>query len=179
MQIFKDDKGREWRLSINSATVERVRHEIAVDLLEYGTHGEDEDFRHVLQFQVRANPVLLTRILHALVKRQAEDAGIDYETFAEEMTGDRLFGALEPLETEIINFTVNPDQRAAVGAAIRKLSAMMDATMRAVRAQTENLLSDPRIDRQHARALEQLAEQSGSLLASLDAETQDRAPTAN
>jgi hypothetical protein len=179
METFTDQKARQWRLSINSATIERVRQEIGVDLLTYGMQHETEDARDVLQFQVRANPILLTRIVFCLVRRQAEDLAVDFEAFAEDLTGTFLWDCIGPLETEIINFTPNPDQRAAIGAAVRKMASLMDKTHSMARQQTERAIADPRIDALHDRELRKLAEHSGKMLDSLESEILTRIPTAS
>ena len=179
METFTDQAGRAWKISINAATVERVREEIGVDLYTYGMQHEAENPLDVLQFQVRANPVLLTRILYSLVRRQAEAEGIDFEVFSEALSGQALWNSLGPLETEIVNFTPNPDQRAAIGAAVRKMAELLDKTLRIARQQTLAAITDPRIDAAHERELAKLAEHSGKTLGSLESETPAPTPTAS
>ena len=179
METFKDTTGLQWQIHINAATVERVREHVGVDLYTYGMQNDTEDVRSVLQFQVRANPVLLTRILFSLVYRQALNAGVDFDSFAEHLTGQHLWDAIKPLETEIVNFTPNPDQRAAIGATVRKMASMLDKTLAIARAQTEMTVADPRIDAAHERELTKLAEHCGKMLDSLESETQAPTPTAS
>lgn len=177
METFKDNQDRDWKLSINAATVERVKEDAGVDLYEYGMQHECEDPREVLQFQIRANPMLLTRILYAICRRQADALEIDFEQFAEALSGDNLWEAIGPLEAEIVNFTPNPDQRRAIAAAVKKLAEMMDKTLEFARKQTENILADPRLASLHANALDKLAEHSGNMLASLEQKAQTPTPT--
>ncbi len=179
METFTDQAGRTWNLPINSATIERVRNEIHVDLYEYGMHNESEDVRQVLQFQVRGDPILLTRILFSLVRPQADALEIPYDKFCEDLTGQALWDAIAPLETAIVNFTPNPDQRAAIEATIRKMASMLDKTLAIARAQTETTIADRRIDAAHERELRQLAAQCGKMLDSLESETQAPTPTAS
>jgi len=179
MQAFEDLDGREWRISINAATVERVRETLDVDLYEYGMHGEHEDLRQCLQFQVRGNPVLLCKILYQLCLRQAAEAHVDWESFAEAVSDQPLWDALRAMETEIANFTVSPDRRAAVTAAIEKMGELMDSTHKWVRQKTLQAVADPRIAQQHANELAKLDERFGKMQESLASTDQTPTPTAS
>lgn len=178
MQSFTDTTGRTWLLGVNSETVERVRAEVQVDLLEYGMQHEAEDPIQVLQFQVRGDPVLLCRILYSLVRHQADAIGVTYAQFAEAMSGQALWESLAKLEEAIANFTLSPELREARKLTMRKLAAMMDRTHQMVRAATEKTLRDPRIDAAHESELQQLAAKSTSWLESLDS-TPDPGPGAS
>lgn len=161
MQTIKDLSGREWRLSVNCASIERVREETKVDLYEYGMHGDHEDLRKTLMFQLRADPFLLCKILYSLLHRQADEAEIDWEAFCEQFSDQALWDARKSLEIEIANFTVSPDRRDALKAAIEKVESLLEATHRYVLEKTRETIADPTIDEQHKTALAKLGAQFG------------------
>ena len=178
MQAFTDAKERTWLLAVNSETIERVRAEVGVDLLEYGMQSETEDPREVLQFKVRADPVLLCKILYSLIRHQAEAIDVGYTQFAEAMTGQALWESIAKLEEDVVNFTLSPELREAKRLATRKLAELLDKTHRMARETVERTVRDPRIDSAHERELRRLADKSTSLLESLDS-TLDQEPGAN
>lgn len=177
MEKYLDAAGREWRLPINGDTIERVREEIGADLYEYGMQADGEDARNVLQFRVRFDPVLLTKILYAVARRQADDEGVTWDEFAEAMHGDYLWNALQALEVAIVNFTPNPDVRAARAAAVQKTAQMLDAAMKVARQQTERVTADKRLDARRESALAQYVAKCGNMLDSLESDIQGPTPT--
>ncbi len=176
METFSDAAGRKWQLPINGATIERVREQIGVDLCEYGMQSEADDPRNVLQFRVRSDPTFLTRLLFALVRREADGLSIDYEEFAESMVGDRLWDAIESLETAIVNFTPSPDLREAKRAAVVKIAAMLNKTLAVTRRQTLKAATHPKIDQQHDAELRKYVGKCGNSLDALGS-TQEPTPT--
>lgn len=179
MHEITDAAGRQWRLSVNAATVERVLEETEVDLYEYGMHGEHEDLRTTLIFRFRADPILLCKVLFSLLRPQATAQQVDWEAFAEAFSDRSLWDARDALEEEIANFTVHPDRAETLRAAVNKVTELMNETHRFVMARTMDAIRNPEIDALHRSELQRLGARFGKTPASPASETRANSPTAS
>lgn len=96
MKTFIDNKGREWKLEINVATVKRVKTLIGTNLLE-AVHGD-------LIKDVTGDPVLLVDLLYCICKVQADAAGVTDEEFGAGLAGDSIQAATDAFLDELIDF---------------------------------------------------------------------------
>jgi len=94
MKVFRDNANRQWELSINIATVKRVKEVLGVDLL---------DFPDVFT-QLAEDLITLCNVLFVLIQPQAEKAKVTDEDFGASMAGDSFENASMALMEEIINF---------------------------------------------------------------------------
>ena len=138
MQIFKDNKGREWVVEITVSTINRIKDLTGVNILETDaikTLGGD-----ILQ---------LVNVLYAIVQPQAMKDGITDEQFGEALGGDSIDAASEAFMTEYVGFfprrkrsllqTALDKQREIEGRAMDAIKAKLD---KAVELQLEQLLAD-------------------------------------
>ena len=127
MKTFKDSTGREWRVEVNVTAVKRVRDLLGVDLL---TAGDGKLFQELAR-----DPVLLTDVVYALCKPQADKANVTDEEYGRGMGGEAIDNAVCALMPELVNFFPNP-RRAILQKALdkfHKLEAMTgDAALKAL-----------------------------------------------
>ena len=119
MEKFTDTEGRDWTLAVTVASIERVRADTKIDLLEIGSDGKEPEAS--LAYKLFSDPILLARIIWSLVRLQAEVQSISVEQFGEAMSGDPLDQATEGLLAEIVNFTPNRRQREWLRKALEKM----------------------------------------------------------
>lgn len=88
MPIIKDSTAREWSLTITIGDVKRVRHSMNVDLLKpLDLHGGGD---LPLLTAIESDLEMFCDILFALLKPQADAAGVDADSFAALLDGDVL-----------------------------------------------------------------------------------------
>ncbi len=144
MHSFTDTKDREWHLSLDGYTQEKVRTGVERDgkglLL---TSIGDEDFKLLADLYDPNNASrLLVPVLWCMVEDQADERTIDPKEFARGLSGDALRNAADALVRAIADFFTNPARAA--------LLKMMEVG-KAVETRT------------HALAEEQLAREIASL----------------
>ncbi len=112
MKTFKDLAGREWSLSINGTSAEKLRDTIQVDVMGAldGT----------LSTKILADPFLLIKIIYCLCQTQAEKLGITREGFGEAIGGQAIDDATTALLEEICGF-FRQSQRTALKATLAKV----------------------------------------------------------
>lgn len=96
MKTFKDNLGRPWTLSINVDSLKRVRGMISINLLD----ALDGDLIEKLS----SDPILLCDVVYALVKIDADKAGITDSQFGESMAGESIEHATVALLEELVSF---------------------------------------------------------------------------
>jgi len=103
MKIFKDNNGREWKISITVETIKRVRSLCGVNLLD-AIKIEKDGVKADLIDQISNDPVLLVDIIYCICRPQAEEEKISDQQFGESMIGDTVDAATDALLEELINF---------------------------------------------------------------------------
>jgi hypothetical protein len=130
MRSFVDLKGREWRLAITVADVERVRQDIDVLLTKLFDDNCEELAR------IDSDVVLLARVLWSLVQPQAVE--MTANEFMEGLGGDALGQAVEALVRAVADFFTNPERRQAAHALLDKAmesqTAMATAATEAIQS---------------------------------------------
>lgn len=94
MRSFKDQAGKEWKISIDTGAVRMLRRELNVDLVDVPAFSE----------LVGKDPVRLVEVLFQLCQDQASEAGISPDQFAKGFAGDALERGGEALMNELVDF---------------------------------------------------------------------------
>jgi hypothetical protein len=128
MKTFQDNAGRTWTLSVNIATVRRVRDILGVDLLDI---DEGDLFTKLAD-----NPILLGDILFVLIKPEAEKLGISDEDFGYAMGGDAFEAASDALMVDLIDFFPTP-KRNLLKKVLQKAKVYQDKLGKQADAQIE------------------------------------------
>ena len=131
MREYTDALKRNWRLSINVATVRRIMQVSNIDVLALATGTLADD--------LIKDPCRAADLLWPMVMDQAAAAGITLESFCEGLSGDALERAIEILLDEVIDFFPSAPYRA-------ELRARYDAALRVIRrtsSQRMSALADP------------------------------------
>lgn len=104
MKTFKDNSGREWKLTVNVGTAKQVKDRLGVDLFRlFDTEAE----------RLFSDPCLLVDTLYVLCEKQCKEFTVteggntrplnDAE-FGEAMFGDAIEHAAEALLNEVLDF---------------------------------------------------------------------------
>ena len=147
MKTFKDNAGRSWSISVDIATIRRVRKVLGVNLVA-------SDLADILK-KILGDPVLLCDILYVVCKPEADKEGISDEDFGRAMAGDAIEHATVAFLEALADFTPNPRDRARVLRAIREILGL---------AERARDIVERKLDLQIAKA-------SAEVLADLEAET--------
>jgi hypothetical protein len=122
MHQFTDSKGQVWELSINVASLRRVKDKLQLDLTR--VIAQDDNTLAKL-----ADPETLANVLWVLVEGQAEAKGISPESFAEGLAGESIDSATESLLQELSDFFPRA-QRTLIKAALAKTEKMQETVIR-------------------------------------------------
>jgi hypothetical protein len=98
MKSFKDNLDRNWTLNLNVQALKRVRSLAKVDLLAL------DEGSPPLAVRLATDVILLCDVLFALVKPDADEAGLTDEDFARGLGGDGLAMATGALGEELKDF---------------------------------------------------------------------------
>ncbi len=98
MRTFVDTAQRSWQIAITLDAVRRVRDLLGVDLLGL-TDGEPP-----LLTRLGTDIVLLCDVVFAIVKPQADAAGVTDQQFGESLGGDAIAEAAEAFWGELTDF---------------------------------------------------------------------------
>ncbi len=96
MQVFTDNKKRNWTVVINVATARRVKAMLEVDLMDALGGG--------LVKKLSADSGLLCNILYVLCEYEAEERGITDRKFGVALTGGCAVAAYCAFMAELVNF---------------------------------------------------------------------------
>lgn len=106
MRKFKDRLDREWIVEINVSAVRRVERITGINLLKILDKANDGS---TLLGRIGSDPLTLIDVLFALVKPDADKAGVDQDSFDRAFSGDVLLDSRNALLEELTLFF--PDQR--------------------------------------------------------------------
>lgn len=98
--------GREWVVEINVSAVRRVERLTGINLLKILDKADDGS---TLLGRIGSDPLTLIDVLFALVKPDADKAGVDQDSFDLAFSGDVLLDSRNALLEELTLFF--PDQR--------------------------------------------------------------------
>ena len=98
MKTFTDNAGRAWTLALTIDAAKRVKSLLDVNLLELEA-GDPP-----LLTKLGTDVILLCDAIFALVKPQADAAGVTDEQFAAAMGGDAILAAQTAFYEELVDF---------------------------------------------------------------------------
>ena len=156
MKVFKDGAGREWTVAINFGAVRRCHDLADCDLMNL---ADGNQFEKSTIFRLDADAMFLSDVLWAVIKPQADAAGVTKEQFEDGMAGDLVETAKEALLAEIVNFTPNRRDRVRLQTAWKKIQNWTDRGRDAL----EKRLEDPKLEAMVSEAIETLGDSSSSL----------------
>jgi hypothetical protein len=101
MQIFKDNSGRSWTLSLTVAAIKRVRAMTTAngDPIDLAQLGDDPSIAARM-----VDPMTVCDVVWCLVKPQADAENITDEQFGEGLTGTAIADAVRALLGELSDF---------------------------------------------------------------------------
>lgn len=103
--IVNDRLGREWPVTINAMGIGRATDQAGFNLmLILRDNGEHLD-------RLMSDPVLLIKVLFALIEPQITEAGLSPEEFSEGFAGDSLQSAADGILRAMADFLPSRDQR--------------------------------------------------------------------
>ena len=130
MRTFKDNAGRTWTVSVDVAAVKRARSLAGVDMLDLtGTMS-----------RIEKDPVVVCDTLWAIVKPQADHAGVDEESFLSSLAGDCIEAAARALLAELVDFSPNHRERAALRVVLDRTWAATDKRLDLMEASLPRLV---------------------------------------
>lgn len=136
MRTFKDNAGRAWTLSVDVSAVKRTRSLAGIDLL---------DLKGTLS-RLEKDPILLCDALWAIVKPEADAAGVDEDAFLSALAGDCIEVASRALLAELVDFSPNTRERAALRVALDRTWAATEKRLDLMEERLPRVLE--RIERQ-------------------------------
>lgn len=170
MRTFADNAGRTYGISINTTTIKAVRSAS----FDAGPDGSPQrvDLLDIVDGKLierlTSDPVLLVDVLHVLCREDAERQGVGPAEFGRAMAGDVIEHATTALLEELVSFSPNPRERAA----LRRVLDAVHRTREKARDRMEAWL-DARLDKAMEEALASAGGSSGGAPAS-QASTPDR-----
>lgn len=98
MKTFTDNAGRTWTISLTIDAAKRVKSLLGVNLLEL------ESGDPPLLTRLGTDVILLCDVIFALVKPQADAAGVSDQEFAAALGGDVVLAAQSAFYEELVDF---------------------------------------------------------------------------
>lgn len=129
MQKYIDCLGRVWVVTIDVATIKRVRSLTGVNLLEI-VEGE-------LIERLSNDPVLLCDVLYAVLEPQAKTQNVSEEAFGQGLAGNAIADATTALLQGLIDFFPEPKSR-LLGKAASKYQQVQSRAMEWIEERLEN-----------------------------------------
>ena len=142
MASFTDNHKRKWNIEINTNTIRQVRAACGVDLLD-AVNGK-------LIQQLSDDPVLLTEVLYAVCREQAEKDRVTDEEFWRGIAGRSIDDATTALLDALIEFF--PKAKAVV---LRAAADKIAATTELAKQLAVEKLEGPEIEQAIRKMFEQ------------------------
>jgi hypothetical protein len=98
MKQFSDSAGRAWTISLTIHSVKRVRDLLGVNLLEIDTGNPP------LLVRLGTDIILICDVIYALIKPQADTAGVSDEQFGASLGGEYIKPAQDAFYGELVDF---------------------------------------------------------------------------
>lgn len=149
MHRFKDNTGREWRLSLNGWQLKKLKETLDFDARD-----------HESILRAASDPVLLCNVLFVLCEEQAKADGVSDQQFGEAMGGDAIDEAAQAYLEESVDFFPR-SQRPAL---TKVLATVKDYQTRAT-ALAEEKLTSPAMTQLMEKCLTEANQRIDSLLA--------------
>ena len=148
MRTFHDNAGRNWTVTLNVATLKRIRALTGIDLINIISLDEHRKPNVELLERLSEDPILLVDVLYAACKPEADSQSVTDEQFGAAMAGDAIEHATNALLDELVSFF--PDPKRKVLQKILDANRRFGETLkRKVEAELNTL--DAKIDQEVAR----------------------------
>lgn len=122
MHSFVDGAGRTWTLSLNLGAVKRVHGLAGINLVALS------DGDPPLLTRLGTEVILLCDVIFALLKPQADAAGVSDEEFGASLGGDAILAAQQAFYEELTDFFLSLG-RSDLAKALIKQKGMIDAAV--------------------------------------------------
>ena len=163
MKSFTDNVGRVWTLSVNVATIKRVRALCNVDLNSIVEIDENNNPSAKLLEQLSTDPVLLVDVLYAVCKNECDAKNVSDEDFGAAMSGDVIDYATTALLDEIIDFF--PEAKRL---AFKKILSASRRFEEIARKKLDNLIADTKFEETLVLEMERLTNLSTNVQKSVE-----------
>jgi hypothetical protein len=121
MKTFKTPDGKtgwiEWTVRITTATIERVKDLVSIDMYQLGTGGANAQ---QLFASLSTDLATIGKVTWAVCKPQAESLGLTVDTFADLFGGAEVLAGRDAVVDEITSFLDQFRQTKALSLAVAK-----------------------------------------------------------
>lgn len=111
MKNFHDNAGRNWTVTLNVATLKRIRALTSIDLINIISLDEHRKPNVELLERLSEDPILLVDVLYAACKPEADSQNVTDEQFGAAMAGDAIEHATNALLEELVSFFPDPKRK--------------------------------------------------------------------
>jgi len=154
MRTFRDAKNRQWTLDVNNETVQLLKDNLDVDLLQLAVDDG------ALMRRLAGNPFLMGNVVYWIVKDQCDAAGVDAKEFARAWKGSVADEAVPAFWAEVFDFFPKR-QREALAAVWEKQEEMQGTALDYVKSRIRGPVVD-RIMRAEMNRLDETLERRAS-----------------
>lgn len=163
MRVFRDDKGRDWEVEINVATLERAKSVAGVDLIAFVRRLDANSLVELI-----ADPITLAHTIYAVCLPQARAKGIDEDEFCAGFRGDAIARAARAIAEELADFSPRPEIRASLRRVVDGIYTRDEVVAKEIERISESTLRPDVIRAEVTRAIASATE-SGAPSTSLPA----------
>lgn len=143
MKTFQDSAGRIWNITITVDGVRRVKDLLGVNLARI-IEPREKGGEVPLMTDLEDDIMLLVDVIYALVKPQADAAGVSDEAFGAALGGEAIAAAHEAFWRELADFFRSLRRRpnAAEAAAIEKQLGLVEKALEAAEKRIDKIDPD-------------------------------------
>lgn len=124
MQSFKDNQGREWKLSINGLSLDQVEQRLGVS---FSSDPKDEQGPIL---KIATDSMFAFKVAFLLCEDQTKARGIEPSDFADALVGDALDSARRAILDGLIAFPSSPEHREAIARVVKAVQDTERAIIR-------------------------------------------------
>ena len=149
MKTFKDNEQRQWTVTVNVASMKRVKSLLDLNLME-AVEGD-------LIEKLATDPILLCDVIYAICKPEADKRNISDEQFGQAMAGDAIEQATAALLEELVDFFPEAKRRV-----LRKALKKFDTMLARAAETADKYLDSPGFEKRIEDALKNISDSSGN-----------------
>ena len=146
MKTFNDSAGRTWTISLTLNAAKRVNSLLGVNLLDLDGRtdpkpqegGEDRPTELPLLTRLGTDIILLCDVIFAIIKPQADAAGVSDEEFGAALGGEVIFAAQTAFYEELVDF-FRQLGRSDLARAIDAQRRMIELTVQGIETRIDGL----------------------------------------
>lgn len=159
MHSFIDEGGNTWRLDIDITSVQEVKADLGIDMMEF----VDEDEQQSLLATIYDDPIKLGGIIASLCGDQIIERDMDAAAFGRNFRGDTIDRARDAFLEELVSFF--PARKRAV---LGKILTILSTHQTEVLTKAEELTDSPEMSQFLERQLKSVGDLFGGQVASLE-----------